>query len=351
MRSVCFLCFKDLHGVAESTTVDCKSGLLAGCGVRFCSLKCLVASSKRAHADVCGPVQRLLKMFREKHYRSDIETHNAAVRLSNSLKGGHDNSKAQTDLLAADLIVNKHHKAATLQNSSQKLHELGALRLALESVVAASKLVKAGTADAAKCYNNMGNVLQTQGKLDAAMEKYEAALAIKKKVDGEEHADVAGCYINMGNVLQTQGQLDEAMEKYKAALAIYKKAHGEEHANVATCYNNMGNVLQKQGKLDEAVVKYEAALAIRSKVPGGGHLVANCLDNMGNVLKKQGKLDEAMEKYKAALAIFEKAGDKAHFDLATCYLNMGNVLQAQGKLDEAMEKYKAALAILKKVYG
>ena len=77
------MCFKDLLGVDESTTVDCKSGPLAGCGVRFCSLKCLVESSNRTHAVVCEPEQRLLKMFKEKYNRSDVETHNAAVDLSN----------------------------------------------------------------------------------------------------------------------------------------------------------------------------------------------------------------------------------------------------------------------------
>jgi tetratricopeptide (TPR) repeat protein len=123
-------------------------------------------------------------------------------------------------------------------------------------------------------------VLRAQSKHEAAMEKYEAALQIMKKVFGEEHADVAMCYINMGNVLLEQGKHEAAMEKYEAALQIVKKVSGEEHADVATCYKNMGNVLLEQGKYAVAMEKYEAALQIMKKMSG-----ANSADYSSALLK------------------------------------------------------------------
>ncbi|MBT9555156.1 MAG: tetratricopeptide repeat protein, partial [Myxococcales bacterium] len=205
-------------------------------------------------------------------------------------------------------------------------------------------------ADVATCYNNVGNVLQEQGKLDEAMEKYEAALQIFKKVD--ECANVAMCYNSMGNVLSTQGKLNEAMEMHEAALQIRKKVLGEEHADVARSYNNMGVVLEEQGQPDEAMEKFEAALLINRKVYGEEHVdVAMCYNNMGCVLKEQGKLDAAMEKYDAALQIKKKVLGEEHADVASCYNNMGNVLKAQSRHGEAMEKYEAALQIKKKVFG
>ncbi len=352
LRSVCFECFKDLTGVDESTTVNCDGdGPLAGCGLRFCSIKCRDACSKRGHAVVCEEVQRLLAMFKAKQFRSDNETHNAAVGLVNAMQGGGRN-EAQAHMLAADLFVAKDANGTALQNSSDTLRVLGAYRLALDSAGAALKLAKKGTAEAAKCFLLIGNVFQAQGMHDAAMEKYEAALEIYKNLFGEEHADVATCYNNMGAVLQAQGKHEAAMEKCEAALLIRNKVFGEEHADVATCYINMGNVLQAQGKHDAALELYEAALLICKNLFGEEHAdVATCYNNMGAVLQAQGKLDAAMERHAVALAIRKKVFGEEHADVADCCIQIGNVLHAQGKHEAAMEKYKAALQIMKKVFG
>jgi tetratricopeptide (TPR) repeat protein len=334
-----------LSDVDESATVDCKSG----CGLRFCSTDCRdPCCSKRGHAEVCKEVQHLLAMFKAKKL-----THNAAADLVKATKdGGH--KQAQVGMLAADLFVTKGAKSVALRESSDALRQIGAYRLALESAEAALTLAEKGTVDAARCFLLIGNVLQVQGKHDAAMEKYEAALQIMKKVFGEEHAGVAGCYNNIGNVLQAQGNHEAAMEKYEAALPIMKKMLGEEHADVAMCYNNMGIVLQEQGKHKAAMEKYEAALQIRKKVYNGEEHadVATCYNNMGAVLRAQGKHEAAMEKYEVALQIRKKVyNGEEHADVAACYNNMGAVLRAQGKHEAAMEKYEAALQIRKKVYN
>ena len=44
----------------------------------------------------------------------------------------------------------------------------------------------------------------------------------------------------------TQGKLDEAEPLFKQALAIYKKVYGEEHPRVATALNNLAQLLSDQ---------------------------------------------------------------------------------------------------------
>ena len=341
-----------MNGVNDSTAVDCKSGPLAGCGLRFCSLKCLVVCKERGHAVVCQEVQRLLAMFKAKNFRPDDETHNAAADLSNAMMDG-GRKQAQVGMLAADLFAAKDEKGQALRFSSGALRKQGAYRLALDSAGAALKLALKGTAEAADCYNNIGNVLLRQGKHEAAMEKYEVALQICTKVFGEDDASVATCYGNMGNVLQEHGKHEAAMEKYEAALQIMKKVFGEEHPDVASCYNCMGRVLQEQGKHAAAMEKYEATLRIREKLyKGEEHAdVAMSYNNLGTVLQEQGKHDAAMEKYKAALQIRKKVFGEEHVAVAMCDNNMGGLLQEQGKHDAAMEKLEAALQIYKKVHN
>ena len=52
--------------------------------------------------------------------------------------------------------------------------------------------------------------------------------------------DYAEAYNNMGNALREQGKIDEAIEAYTKALTI-KPDYAEAH-------NNMGNAFQEQGR-------------------------------------------------------------------------------------------------------
>ena len=70
----------------------------------------------------------------------------------------------------------------------------------------------------------MGITLQDQGKLEAAIEAYNKALAIKP--------NYAKAYDNMGNALKDQGKLEEAIEAYKRAIAL-KPNHAEAHHNLS----------------------------------------------------------------------------------------------------------------------
>ncbi|MEP0404687.1 MAG: tetratricopeptide repeat protein, partial [Lentilitoribacter sp.] len=111
-------------------------------------------------------------------------------------------------------------------------------------------------------YNNMGNALEDQSKLEEAIEAYNKALAIKP--------DYPEAYNNKGIALEDQGKLEEAIEAYNKALAI--------KPDNADAYYNMGNTLKDQGKLGEAIEAYNKALAIKPDY-------AEAYDNMGIALE------------------------------------------------------------------
>ena len=163
-------------------------------------------------------------------------------------------------------------------------------------------------------FNIQGAVLKGLGQLDASVEAYNKALAIKP-----DYAEA--CY-NMGGTLKQQGKLEEAIEAYKKALAI--------EPNYAEAYNNMGIAIKDQGKLGEAIEAYNKALAIKPDNAAAYY-------NVGNAFKDQSKLEEAIEAYNKALALKP--------DYAAAYYNMGNALKEQGKLEEAILAYNKALAI------
>jgi Tfp pilus assembly protein PilF len=76
---------------------------------------------------------------------------------------------------------------------------------------------------------NMAVVLDRQGRLELAEERFRRALAIEEKAYGQHHPEVAVTLGNLGDSLGKQGRLDEAMARYQRALRIFEGAYGSEH--------------------------------------------------------------------------------------------------------------------------
>ena len=57
-------------------------------------------------------------------------------------------------------------------------------------------------------------------------------------------------YGNLGNVYNSQGQYERALENYQKVLEIFIKVSGQDHPDVATSLMNVGNVLKAMGKYD-----------------------------------------------------------------------------------------------------
>ena len=133
-------------------------------------------------------------------------------------------------------------------------------------------------------HNNLGNVLQAAGRLDAAVAAYRRAVALdpgraeahsnlgqalraKGDLDGAADAlgraaqlrpDHAGTWLRIGLVHHAKADLDEAVHAFRRALAI--------EPETAQAYFALGNVLYAQGRLDEALESYAQAAALRADI-------------------------------------------------------------------------------------
>jgi len=69
---------------------------------------------------------------------------------------------------------------------------------------------------------------------DAAFDLCRTALAIRKKVHGEDNLDTGSPYTgsNIGAVYYGKGEFGNVMEYHQKALAI-RKAHGEDYLDTA----------------------------------------------------------------------------------------------------------------------
>ena len=136
--------------------------------------------------------------------------------------------------------------------------------------------------------NNMGFLLQSQGKLAEAEPYFREDLEKSRRVLGEEHPDTLTSINNMGFLLQSQGKLAEAELHYREALEKRRRVLGEEHPDTLGSINNMGFLLRAQGKLAEAEPYLREALEKRRRVLGEEHP-----DTLGSVsLMMRLKLDQ-----------------------------------------------------------
>jgi tetratricopeptide (TPR) repeat protein len=320
----CFMALID----ASPKTVDCRLGVLCGCGARYCGIKCLVAASQEHKCEV---IQLALQVLAKSRFRATEETNDVALKL-----GG----RVQIHLLRADMLVAASDTVNALLCVADDMRLAEAFELAHKFAQRALSLAAKGSLDEAMALNLLGILSQDLANYEAAVAHYEAALKIRKRLLGDNHADVALLHVNLSTVFDCLGRLDEALVMCSSALEIYSRVPGD---NQKICHNNMGDILRQQGKHDEAMEHLSIGLAITVETEGETAGAADFLLNIGNVLMDQNKLDEAMEKYVSALRIFEKAKVDTH--IAMCHQNIGDVLKKQGKLDAALEHACKALAI------
>jgi tetratricopeptide (TPR) repeat protein/CHAT domain-containing protein len=197
----------------------------------------------------------------------------------------------------------------------------------------------------------LGGMLHDQGDFAAARPCFEQAVAICKKVLGE-HPATASTLNGLGSVLQAQRDYAAARSCFEQSLAIQKKALGEEHPATANSLNSLGGLLAAQRDYAAARPYYEQALAIRKKVLGEEHPdTAGSLINLGALLQDQGDYATARRYFEQALTIQKKVLGEQHPVTANSLAFLGSLFSDQGDYAAARPYCEQALAIRKNVFG
>jgi Tfp pilus assembly protein PilF len=138
---------------------------------------------------------------------------------------------------------------------------------------------------------------------------------------------------NLGVVLEKEGRLANALAQFAAAVAI--------DDDYAIAHDNMGSVLERIGKKDEAIRHYQMSLAI---APGLQKVV-----NLARLFFEKGNWDKAIRYYREALRVNSDDAD-IHFYLGRAFVEKGDWTDAAESLRQAVllrensVTYRCALA-------
>jgi len=141
----------------------------------------------------------------------------------------------------------------------------------------------------------LGVVDLAQGELDAAEAELREAVAVRRRLFGDDHPETARSVAALGVLQRERGDLEAAEAALGGSLAVRRRSLGDDHPEVADGLREEAALLALQGRRDEAEADYRAALAIQVRALSPRHpLTGLTLAGLGTLLAEEGDCAAAL---------------------------------------------------------
>lgn len=223
----------------------------------------------------------------------------------------------------------------------------GRYDLALESLQHALQLLTQhqleNTLEAAQAMNFLGQVYKSTGKDRQAIEQMQMVLNIRQDKIKSEHPLIAAAYNDLGFVY-SQIDNEKALDYYEKALGMYKKLYGTQHPKIAIASTNLGFIYRDEKLYGDAINHFETALNIWKNEHANPHPTkAFVLFNLGKTYLQMGNRQATRDYFREALDMYTRSYGDKHPDIATVLNAMGNLEIEAGRYNEALRLYQQAL--------
>jgi tetratricopeptide (TPR) repeat protein/CHAT domain-containing protein len=185
---------------------------------------------------------------------------------------------------------------------------------------------------------NLGDDLLQSGQDQAALNEYEAALALYQKAGDRSGEGL--CLYAIGFVKTRLADYPGALEFFKASLPIwqeivFRKGEGETTYNIGFIYTQLG-------QHEQALDYFQKALLIKREL-GDRAGEGNTLNNIGLAYDELGQYDRGLDYFQQALAIQRELDDRAGLGDTLTHIGVANV--HLGQYPQALDNYQQVLAI------
>lgn len=153
-------------------------------------------------------------------------------------------------------------------------------------------------------YSNIGMAFEKRAELLTALKWLKKAEQVAEQYNEWIAArELATLKSNCGRVLAQMGKLEKALEKHQASLALRKEIFGELNPKTAKAYNDIGWAYGKLKQLDKQLYYYEKSLYIKQQTLGAKHpSVFIGLFNLGGIHQKRKNYEKALGYFQKSLA-------------------------------------------------
>ena len=200
--------------------------------------------------------------------------------------------------------------------------------------------------------NNLAETLASQGDLAGARTLQELALAVRRRMLGNEHPDTLTSMNNLAGTLWAQDDLAAARALQEQVLAVSRRVLGDKHPNTLSSMNNLAATLKAQGDLAAARRLEELVLTVRRHVLGDEHPdTLTSMNNLAVTLGALGDLVAARALQERVLAVSRRVLGDEHPNTLRSMNNLATTLKAQGDLAAARTLEEQTLAARRRVLG
>ncbi len=284
--------------------------------------------------------------------RPRIET---LLELGRAHIGAGDLSGAEMPLQQALQRSQQEYGAANLQ-TGQALRVLGQLRQAQGRFGDAKELYRrsletleaaqAPATDVSALLDDLAQVYARDQQWGLAKQTYERALAVDRRILGEDHPSVAMHLHNLAVAEQNLGELQAAETLYREAIRRKERAYGSDDAQTAAAKGNYGSLLEREGRLAEAEPLLRSALSLTLAQYGPDHFnTAYARVSLGMLLHDKGDLDGAESQYRQALANYDRSLPPDHQWRASALMHFARLLTDRNRAAEALPLSEESLKI------
>src|SRR3984957_5380394 len=171
-----------------------------------------------------------------------------------------------------------------------------------------------------------------------------------RRQQGTNNMNYAGVLHNEGMFLHNLGRYQEAVEKLNAALAI--KLRNNDPASTLRTSNILSAALARLERRAEASAGDERALAIGTQAFGPDDVrLSGVLSALGDLARDQENYKDAERYFERALAAQQNSPNAAPFEVAGSMDNLGDVYGLEGRFDDGERLLNQSLKLMEQTYG
>jgi tetratricopeptide (TPR) repeat protein len=164
----------------------------------------------------------------------------------------------------------------------------------LREVVASLRREADEDANLPNALHNLGNNLLMHGEIDAATASYTEALAITRRLYGEDHPESHGLRQALADARLMADDFAAAIPAYEEVLRFRERAYGPRDPRLATTLNNLGHAHVELGHAEDGRVALERALALKQAAEAGPASLANTEVMLGRAYADLGRIEDGL---------------------------------------------------------